>query len=190
LKALQVNLNKLVKEYDSPSNQKVISDEIKQLEAANLKLEKQIKMAAEANNENVPSNLTSTINQSSTFNESNFSDKFSNSQIFSLTYLEENQFQSSSATTMVNNAFDNFFSPPGANQQQQQQPQLSFGIDDPFQAFDPFKDGNTNDPFKSAPIGLIDKSGDFSNDDPFSSPFDQVKNNSFIPNDDPFNVKN
>ncbi len=182
MKALQVNLNKLVKEYDSPSNQKVISDEIKQLEAANLKLEKQIKMAAEANNENVPSNLTSTINQSSTFNESNFSDKFSPPSSI--------QFQSSSATTMVNNAFDNFFSPPGANQQQQQQPQLSFGIDDPFQAFDPFKDGNTNDPFKSAPIGLIDKSGDFSNDDPFSSPFDQVKNNSFIPNDDPFNVKN
>ena len=182
MKALQVNLNKLVKEYDLPSNQKIISDEIKQLETANLKLQQEIKMAAEAaaNPDTVSSNFASTIHQNSTFNESNFSEKFSPPSSI--------QFQSSSAATMANNAFDNFFSPPGANQQQQPQPQLSFGIDDPFQAFDPFKDGNANDPFKSAPIGLIDKSGDFSNDDPFSSPFDQAKNQSFNPNDDPFNV--
>ena len=162
-----MNLNKLFKEYDGSSSQKVLNDEIKLLEIENMKLKERIKIVAESSPEIV-------VNPNSSFNESNFSDKFSASF----------QFQSSSTTNVVNNAFDTFFSPA--------QQQANFGIDDPFQAFDPFKDSSVNDPFKvAAPIG-IDKSVDFSADDPFASPFDQIKNNSFndssIQADDPFSV--
>lgn len=194
LKIVQTNLNKLMKEYDGLAGEKTLNEEIKQLEAENVRLKEQIKQAIDANTTELSQQngvvaASGMFNQNSTFNESNFSEKFSPSF----------QFQSSSTTNNVNNAFDNFFSPASNGQQ------VTFGIDDPFQAFDPFKENNandpfkennTNDPFKSAPIG--DKSADFSTDDPFSSPFDQIKNTTFNnhsssnnqqANEDPFTKK-
>ncbi len=186
MKTIQVNLNKQMKEYNNTDVQFSLNNEIKRLEDENLKLNEKLKLIDEANAETLVNMSSFGLNQNnSTFNESNYSDKFSPPSSI--------QFQSSSANG--NGGFDNFFSPADSQTVGSVNAAaaeiLGNGVDDPFQAFDPFKD--SSDPFKSVPIGLIDKSADFSaTDDPFSSPFNPSFTNgatitTTAPLDDPFN---
>ena len=158
LKTLQVNLNKLIREYDNlpvtDLNRIELNQEIKQLEEENAELNLKIKTAIEA----LP---TQVINETP-----------------AVSFSPTNQ---QPAAVVKNEVFEAYF-PPTLQQMESPQQQLNFLVDDPFQAFDPFKETATVvDPFKTAPLN--DKAGD----DPFSNPFDSLKNPSvFNDFDDPF----
>jgi epidermal growth factor receptor substrate 15 len=169
LKLLQVNINKLIKEYDTvPINSKNtvasdLSDEIKKLEEENYRLNEEIKLATE----NVQAaSLYTQSQQLNNHNNTSFSPT-------SISNDNNSQFQAN---------FNNFFSPSSQTQNSSEFPSV---VDDPFQTFDPF---NSNDPFKAAPVG-----GDIAAvinpaEDPFGNAYDpfsqqqQAQNNQFQTN--------
>lgn len=177
LKLLQVNINKLIKEYDTvPINStntvsNDLSEEIKKLEEENVRLKQEIEKATE------------TAKAASLYNNS-FSLQQNNNGNLSFSPTNENSHSQSSFQAN----FNSFVSPD----QQQSGP-----IEDPFQTFDPF---NNNDPFKSAPIGDLNKlNTDFvAAEDPFANAFDpfsinqqlqQQNSNTAFGSDDPFSDK-
>ena len=157
LRTLQVNLNKLIREYDNlpvtDLNRIELNQEIKQLEEENAELNLKIKTAA------IETASTQVISETP-----------------AVSFSPTNQ---QPTAVVKNEVFEAYFPP---QMQQLESPQVNFIVDDPFQAFDPFKETATAvDPFKSAPLN--DKAGD----DPFANPFDSLKNPSvFNDFDDPF----
>lgn len=160
LKLLQLNINKLIKEYDTvPINSKNtvtsdLSDEIKKLEEENFRLNEEIKLATE--NVQAASLYNSSL-QSQQLNNHNHNASFSPTSMISND--NNSQFQSN---------FNNFFSPTSQTQNSSEFP--STAVDDPFQTFDPFN-SNSNDPFKSEPVvdiaAVINPA-----EDPFTNAYD------------------
>ena len=174
LKAIQNNLNRLLKEYDSGQVNSSLNEEIKRLEEENVKLTQEIRAVIEQQNQQVESAAPVVSN--------GIDPKLAFSPSFSQTSFNNNLANTSSISSnsnTLNNGFDAFFSPNG-----QPAMQTGFTIEDPFQAFDPFKDSNS-DPFKTEPALNGTKSpvnmglGDA--DDPFANAFDPFKTASVVP---------
>jgi hypothetical protein len=158
LKVLQANLNKLIKEYDNLSlnNSNEINVEIRKLETENAQLNQRIKSTIQTNNGFPP---LGSLSNSAT----------NGTAVLSFANTSFNGIKSK-------DIFDDIFS-SNLNSQQpkngQQNPE--FAIEDPFKAFDPFKDNN-NDPFSSSQMSKT-TSRDFLSDglDPFANSFDPFK---------------
>lgn len=140
LKSLQTNLNRLLKEYEVETIQDELKDVVKQLEEENVELNIQIRKAIEDTNNNL------------VFKEA------------SIDFLSPEQDLTSGHQSIITNTvitkdvFEANF--PMANN--------ATATEDPFQAFDPFKD-SANDPFKES-INETDPFKDSMNsNDPFGS---------------------